>query len=77
MSIKVRFFARLSDLVGVSEMEIDFIEGLSVNDVWARTSPHDSLPSGSLFAINHNYSEAQDILQDGDEIAYFPPLTGG
>jgi molybdopterin synthase sulfur carrier subunit len=77
MSIKVRFFASLSDVVGSSEIELDYIEGLSVLDAWAKTSPNDPLPSGSLFAINHNYSEPDDILQDGDEIAFFPPLTGG
>jgi molybdopterin synthase sulfur carrier subunit len=48
-----------------------------VLDVWAKTSPDDPLPSGSLFAINHNYSEPEDVLKDGDEIAFFPPLTGG
>ena len=55
MSIKVRFFASLSDLVGESEIELEFAEGLTVLDVWEKTSPNDLLPSGSLFAINHNY----------------------
>ena len=77
MSIKVRFFASLSDMVGESEMELEFVDGLTVLDVWAKTSPDDLLPSGSLFAINHNYSEPEDVLKDGDEIAFFPPLTGG
>ena len=30
-----------------------------------------------LFAVNHEYVHADYLLKDGDEVAFFPPVTGG
>ena len=34
-------------------------------------------PSGIRFAINQSYVDGNTLLQDGDEVAFLPPVTGG
>ena len=36
-----------------------------------------ALPVGALIAINHDYCTLDQLLKDNDEVAYFPPVTGG
>lgn len=83
--IKVLFFAQVRELVGCSELEINLdnltehsAEGLRVElaqrgDKWAL-----ALESGKLLvAVNQTIVPLESTLQDGDEIAFFPPVTGG
>ena len=30
-----------------------------------------------LAAVNHDYVGREHVLNDGDEVAFFPPVTGG
>ena len=34
-------------------------------------------PSGIRFAVNQSYVDGDTLLQDGDEVAFLPPLGGG
>jgi sulfur-carrier protein len=77
MSIKVKFFASLTDLVGMKEIDVEFVEKLNVIKVWENVCSDAQMPVGCLYAINHDYCEPDQSLKDGDEVAYFPPLTGG
>jgi len=76
MSIKVRYFASLREQMGREEDSLDF-DGLnSVYDVWARVSD-EALPANTLVAINQEYAKPEAEVADGDEVAFFPPVTGG
>jgi molybdopterin synthase sulfur carrier subunit len=77
MTIKVRFFASLAETVGRREAECAHVEGLTVVDVWRRLNDGTELPDGVLCAVNHRYCELERPLADDDEVAYFPPVTGG
>jgi len=35
------------------------------------------VPKDVLIAVNHKYVDKGFKLNDGDEVAYFPPVTGG
>jgi molybdopterin converting factor small subunit len=35
------------------------------------------MPTGVLCAINHDYAAPTATVQPGDEVAFFPPVTGG
>ncbi|MEQ8233573.1 MAG: MoaD/ThiS family protein [Gammaproteobacteria bacterium] len=77
MTIKVRFFASLAERVGRREAECAHVDGLTVADVWRQITGQDSMPDEVLSAVNHAYSEHATPLADDDEVAYFPPVTGG
>ena len=77
MSIKVRYFASLKEHVGRSEDNLEFTGGSTVSDVWRCANPDKALPDNSLAAVNMDYVELNNVVNDGDEVAFFPPVTGG
>ena len=77
MSVKVRFFASLAESVGRREVECPYVPGMTVASVWRDLNGDKVLPAGALVAINHDYCTLEQALNDGDELAFFPPVTGG
>ena len=77
MSIKVRYFASLKESVGRTEDELAFIKALSVNNVWQQVNIDIDLPDNTLAAVNMEYVGFDYLVKDGDEVAFFPPVTGG
>lgn len=77
MSIKIRYFASLKESVGCSEQELVFTQNLSVARVWEQANKEMIRPDNILAAVNMDYTEFDYIVNDGDEVAFFPPVTGG
>jgi len=77
MSIKVRYFASLKESVGRSEDNLAITGLLTVKDVWNRANLDKALPGNILAAVNMEYVELDSVVKDGDEVAFFPPVTGG
>jgi molybdopterin synthase sulfur carrier subunit len=48
-----------------------------VADVWTRAANGAVLPPNILAAVNHDYARLDQPVKDGDEVAFFPPVTGG
>ena len=76
MSITVRFFASLRDRVGLESVEIGADDLDCVRDVW-RTLVKQEPDARVLAAVNARHAALDAKIQDGDEIAFFPPVTGG
>ncbi|HIG79327.1 MAG TPA: molybdopterin converting factor subunit 1 [Cycloclasticus sp.] len=77
MSIKVLYFASLRERLGCSE-ELISEDGLStVGDVWQRVSDGKNVTQRVLYSINQEYAQADSLVKAGDEVAFFPPVTGG
>ncbi len=75
MSISVKFFARLREQVGHAELTLD-----SANDVqsaWDQATQKMIMPVNTLCAINMEYVDKDSPVAEGDEVAFFPPVTGG
>ena len=77
MSIQVRYFASLRELMGCAEQQIPAQGIVVVNDVWRSMSQGQPLPENILCAVNMEYADGTTSVEDGDEVAFFPPVTGG
>lgn len=77
MSIKVRYFASLREKMGRVEENLA-PEGIhTVAEVWKAVNEGQPLPESVLCAVNLEYAEPGATVRDGDEVAFFPPVTGG
>ncbi|MGL4861298.1 MAG: molybdopterin synthase sulfur carrier subunit [Enterobacteriaceae bacterium] len=80
--IKILFFAQVRELTGTSQMTMPAnyptVESLRAalserGDKWAL-----ALESGRLLtAVNQAITDLSHPLSAGDEVAFFPPVTGG
>jgi molybdopterin synthase sulfur carrier subunit len=77
MSITVRYFASLKEKTGRSEDQVSFEDNATVRDVWFKANQNQPLPENVLAAVNMQYVSMDETVQDGDEVAFFPPVTGG
>jgi len=77
MTVTVKVFAHLRDRLGFSETTLELPDGGRVSDVWKAVSDEDEVPRHVLAAINLDYARPDSGVADGDEVAFFPPVTGG
>ncbi len=77
MSVKVRYFASLGDLIGRSEDRMDIEGHITVADIWREATGEIPMPPRTLVAVNQEYADLEQVVHDGDEVAFFPPVTGG
>ena len=77
MTIYVKYFANLRDRLGSAEDRLEADRELTVAGVWAVLWPDTPLPPNTLVAVNMEYAEPTQSVRDGDEVAFFPPVTGG
>ena len=77
MAIHVKYFASLRDHLGRHEDLLPASEGLTVAEVWSELWPDRALPPNILVAVNREYADLKQPVKDEDEVAFFPPVTGG
>lgn len=74
--IQVKFFASLREQLGTSELSLSADGVHDVTAVWSAVADF-AMPANLLVAINHEYVGREHAVKDGDEVAFFPPVTGG
>ena len=81
MRVRVRLFASLREVVGQSEVELDLPDGSTAETAWERLSAaHTALAprrARLTAAVNRRYALFDTPLQDGDELVFVPPVSGG
>lgn len=83
--IQLRYFARLRETLGSTQERIVLPEGVAdvaglVSWLRARGGAWESslVPgTGLRVAVNQDMAHPATAIADGDEIAFFPPVTGG
>jgi len=81
--IRVLFLAQLREQLGVAELQITAESVVSIATLkhyLVTTHPQwEQFLSNSklLVAVNHQYAKADMAIESGDEVAFFPPVTGG
>ena len=81
MRIIVKCFAGCRDAVGASSVSLDVPSGTTVGEVFAgMIASYPALASydrSVMLAVNREYADRQALLEDGDELACIPPVSGG
>ncbi|WP_455380619.1 MoaD/ThiS family protein [Acidihalobacter prosperus] len=77
MSITVFYFASLRERFGRAEEHIDATGLKTVGDVWVHVASVDASDRRILASLNQQHVTMNQPVADGDEIAFFPPVTGG
>ncbi len=77
MAITVKFFASLSEQLGMREVLVESKDRLTVEEIWEQVTGNREIPAKILIAINMEYARYDDHVSDNDEVAFFPPVTGG
>jgi molybdopterin synthase sulfur carrier subunit len=83
--IKVRYFASLRERLGIDSEELELPEGLvDLAGLSAYLGARDgcwgeafSSSQTVMMALNQEAARPDTALVDGDEVAFFPPVTGG
>ncbi|MFM2483985.1 MoaD/ThiS family protein [Celerinatantimonas yamalensis] len=80
--ITIRLFARLREQIGISQLQWPLDESIAVsalvkqlmdaNGMWRHVAEHQV-----LCALNHQHVTFNAEVKPGDELAFFPPVTGG
>lgn len=81
MQIQVRLFATLRQLAGWSQQSLELPAGATLDAALAAIDQrYPALTIGRrtfYAAVNQEYATGDQVLHDGDEVAIFPPVSGG
>jgi molybdopterin synthase catalytic subunit len=81
MKITLKLFGSLREAAGESTIQVELDEGASVADLRSWLSERnplvDKLGDRLAAAVNLEIASSDDVLQDGDEVAFLPPVAGG
>lgn len=81
MELEIRLFATLKDRTGTDSITVETSEGSNVKELLTIVAEKypvlaPSLPS-ILVAVNRAYADEDRTITSGDEVAFFPPVSGG
>jgi molybdopterin converting factor subunit 1 len=81
MRVTVRLFARLRDLAGSGELVRDVAGPATVQTIWkslvAEMPALQDYERTMSVAVNADYAKMSAAVNDGDEVAFLPPVSGG
>ena len=81
MKVQALLFAVLAERAGVRQLTVELPEGATARDLWQRL-PAPVREAGITeanvrVAVNRSYAPWETRLQEGDEVAFIPPVAGG
>lgn len=81
MDINILLFATLKERAGQSRLTLTLPDGANVDDVrraLVKLYPEmDVNVEHAIASVNQDFATDSDIVQDGDVVAFFPPVSGG
>jgi molybdopterin synthase sulfur carrier subunit len=80
MNLRLLFFAQSSDWVHQRQLDLDFPSPKRIvdllNEVPALNPILEKMKSLRV-AVNHEFSDFDCEVKNGDEVAFIPPISGG
>ena len=81
MNVTVKLFARLREVAGAGRLERVLDEGATLGDMLGQLRTEfpalQVAASRTIVALNREFAAPDRVLHDGDEVALFPPVSGG
>lgn len=81
ITITIKLFAAYQEAYNVGELKRDFCLNTSVlevlNQLISERPELEKWRSLTRFGLNLQFVEAETLIQDGDEIVFIPPVSGG
>jgi molybdopterin synthase catalytic subunit len=81
MRVRVLFFGRFKEIVGVAEAEAQLADGARVEDLFKQYGDRHPELAGfresAAAAVNQQFADWGAALAAGDEVAFLPPVSGG
>lgn len=81
MKITVLLFAAARETAGRDSVEIEAAGQVTIRDVreqlLVQVPSLNAIASSFLWAVNNEYAAAERVIDEGDFVACFPPVSGG
>jgi molybdopterin synthase sulfur carrier subunit len=80
MKVTVLLFARYQELAGAPGLEVEVAEPVTIGAVWEAVRervPALRAEGRPMLACNRAHARPETVVRPGDEIAAFPPVSGG
>ena len=81
MRVRVLYMGMLQDIAGCQAEELQLSQGASARDLYAELEQRyprlQQFRNSVALAVNYDYSDSGRPLQDNDEVALIPPVSGG
>ena len=79
MKVRVRYFALFREQAGCASETVDFPAGTAKELFEMMTVKHPalSIQAAALVAVNDEMSAWEDVINETDEVLFFPPVAGG
>jgi molybdopterin synthase sulfur carrier subunit len=81
VQVRVRFFASLREAAGLGELALQLPPDATPEAVWRELAErHPALAArrpGLTASVNRRYATFDTPLDEGDELVFLPPVSGG
>lgn len=81
MTIHILFFAAYREYLGQGDLTLQLPASATVGDLlrilWDRGGGFTMLPANPVVAVNREFASLERELEEGDEVAFVPPVAGG
>jgi molybdopterin converting factor subunit 1 len=81
MKVNVLFYSYFKDITGTPLVALDIPPGSTIGDLTAQLQTRfprlKEMERSTLIAVRLEYQDKTFLLNDGDEVAFFPPVQGG
>jgi molybdopterin synthase sulfur carrier subunit len=80
MKVKIRYFGQFRDFIGKREEIIDTKKGITVREIREQIRniyPKIAAKEEVLVAVNGSFGSLDQEILETDEVAFFPPVSGG